>query len=589
MDSRLRFVILLAVLFHSTALWAQEVRIEVQADRVLHPLSRYLTGACIEDVNHEIYGGIYSQMVFGESFQEPPSARHRRRGVRSGDTANVGEVSGMWRSLQTGSAAGTFSLETDRPFVGRQSQRLTFIRGQGRVGIENRGLNRWGMYFAADKPYEGTLWARADAPVDLFAALENNDGSRSLAEERLSVKPGGWQRFTFKLTPRSTEKSARLAITLGKPGTAVLGYVSLQAGDWGRFKGLPVRRDVAEALVAQGITVLRYGGSMVNHPEYRWKKMIGPRDSRQPYRGTWYAYSSNGWGIPDFMDFCEAAGFEYVPAFNASETPPDMADFVEYAKGPPGSEWGRRRIADGHAAPYRLKYIELGNEEKVDDAYYRKFAALAGAIWAKDANIILVVGDFLYSKSISDPFRFSGAASGITSLAAHEKILRLARQHGREVWFDVHVGTDGPTPDSSLAGTRSYIDALEHIASGARHRVVVFELNAGNHSHAPRLGQRVGHQRACPRRAAADRDFGQLPAGRRPERQRLGPGPSFPQPVASLAATSGLRHADVLTELSAAGGPGTRDRRVERAGCDRHKQPRRPDTRVANGKSNGQT
>ena len=35
-------------------------------------MSRYLTGACIEDVNHEIYGGIYSQMIFGESFQEPP-------------------------------------------------------------------------------------------------------------------------------------------------------------------------------------------------------------------------------------------------------------------------------------------------------------------------------------------------------------------------------------------------------------------------------------------------------------------------------------------------------------------------------------
>ncbi len=29
-------------------------------------------GACIEDVNHEIYGGLYSQMIFGESFQEPP-------------------------------------------------------------------------------------------------------------------------------------------------------------------------------------------------------------------------------------------------------------------------------------------------------------------------------------------------------------------------------------------------------------------------------------------------------------------------------------------------------------------------------------
>ena len=34
------------------------------------PISPYMTGACIEDLNHEIYGGLYSQMVFGESFLE---------------------------------------------------------------------------------------------------------------------------------------------------------------------------------------------------------------------------------------------------------------------------------------------------------------------------------------------------------------------------------------------------------------------------------------------------------------------------------------------------------------------------------------
>lgn len=50
---------------------AQEATIQVDASRVLHPVSPYLTGACLEDVNHEIYGGLYSQMVFGESFQEP--------------------------------------------------------------------------------------------------------------------------------------------------------------------------------------------------------------------------------------------------------------------------------------------------------------------------------------------------------------------------------------------------------------------------------------------------------------------------------------------------------------------------------------
>ena len=54
---------------------AQEAEVVVHANQVSHRVSRYLTGACIEDVNHEIYGGLYSQMIFGESFQEPPPAK----------------------------------------------------------------------------------------------------------------------------------------------------------------------------------------------------------------------------------------------------------------------------------------------------------------------------------------------------------------------------------------------------------------------------------------------------------------------------------------------------------------------------------
>ena len=48
-----------------------ETVVEVDAGRLIHRVSPLLNGACIEDVNHEIYGGLYSQMIFGESFQEP--------------------------------------------------------------------------------------------------------------------------------------------------------------------------------------------------------------------------------------------------------------------------------------------------------------------------------------------------------------------------------------------------------------------------------------------------------------------------------------------------------------------------------------
>lgn len=62
----------------------------------------------------------------------------------------------------------------------------------------------------------------------------------------------------------------------------------------------------------------------------------------------------------------------------------------------------------GHPAPYNLRHIQLGNEERVDDVYYQKFERLAKAIWAKDPQIILVVGDFVYERSIVDPMRIEG-------------------------------------------------------------------------------------------------------------------------------------------------------------------------------------
>ena len=288
-----------------------------------------------------------------------------------------------------------------------------------------------------------------------------------------------WQRLNISLTPNASDRAGRFTLKLREPSSVVLGHAFLQPGEWGRFKGLPVRRDVAENLIAQGITVLRYGGSMINHAEYRWKKMIGPRDRRPPYRGTWYPHSSNGWGILDFLNFCEAAGFLGIPALNMDETAQDLADFIEYVNGPATSKWGGRRAADGHPRSYQLRYLQLGNEERVDENYFKKFQALAEAIWARDSQITLVVGDWGYREPIRDPFNCRNF-SGITSLAAHQNILRLARKHGREVWFDVHVGTDGPRPD--FGGTFSYIDALEKLAEGAKHRVVIFEFNAGNHS-----------------------------------------------------------------------------------------------------------
>jgi alpha-L-arabinofuranosidase len=627
---------------------AQNTTITIDASQHLKPISRLLSGACIEDVNHEIYGGIYSQMIFGESFQEPPApipiknftnyggywildgdvltstpgqgtkliandlelvdgtasvdikfsstsngnmglilrtskprvgandffgyevsldpsgqivrlGRHRNNWehirdipceIKPGDwktlrvdlkgnrleafvndvsmfvfedpdnknleTGGVGlrewghaaqirnlkitkdgnttqlpfayatnepprNVSGMWRAATIGSPAGDISLETASPFVGTQSQRIVFESGTGSIGIANYSLNGWGMHFQSGKSYEGVLYAKANKPGALYVSAESNDGTQVLAEQKLDVTSTEWTRIDFALTPNATLTNGRLALRLKQSADITHGYVSLHPGSWGRFKDLPVRKDIAEGLQKQGVRILRYGGSMVNNPEYRWKKMIGPRELRQPYHGFWYPYSTNGWGIIDFMNFCEAAGFEYCPTFTMHESVQDIADFIHYAKDPVSTPWGKRRSDDGHPDPYRLNLIQLGNEERVDENYATKFKAMAEAIWALDKNVTIVVGDFVYMDPIKDPSNVNRAASGITNLDGQKKVLQTAKANNREVWFDVHVWTGGPRPDSSFDSMFSYIDALESLADGAKFKVLTFEFNSNNH------------------------------------------------------------------------------------------------------------
>lgn len=40
-----------------------------------------------------------------------------------------------------------------------------------------------------------------------------------------------------------------------------------------------------------------------------------------------------------------------------------MADLVEYCYGTQNTEWGAKRIANGHPEIYPLRFVELGNEQ----------------------------------------------------------------------------------------------------------------------------------------------------------------------------------------------------------------------------------
>lgn len=76
---------LMAVFFQSCAEKTDAI-INVDVTKIEQEVTPYLYGACIEDVNHEIYGGLYDQKIFGESFEEPiPSPQFESFSIYEGN------------------------------------------------------------------------------------------------------------------------------------------------------------------------------------------------------------------------------------------------------------------------------------------------------------------------------------------------------------------------------------------------------------------------------------------------------------------------------------------------------------------------
>ena len=145
---------------------------------------------------------------------------------------------------------------------------------------------------------------------------------------------------------------------------------------------------------------------------FNWKTMIGPWEKRPGHQSPWGYRSSDGMGLLEFLEWCEELNMEPVVGVYAGlhldggrdirtgdALKPfiqDALDEIEYITGDVTTEWGAHRVKDGHPAPFKLTYVEIGNEDFLNrgTASYRgpegRYAMFYNAIKAKYPNIQVV-------------------------------------------------------------------------------------------------------------------------------------------------------------------------------------------------------
>ena len=389
--------LLLAASASSVAQTSAPARLTIEVDKPLHSVSPTLYGMMTEEINYSYDGGLYPEMVKNRTLRD----------------TNWNQQD--WLVVQNAAAGAKFEKDkTTGPSEAlNDSIKLTVTSASPTEPAGLRNMGYWGYPLRPDMTYKFSLYAKAEAATPLHISLVNNKTGRSVASAEIDSIAPGWKQYFVTLHTGKIEASEayHLELTLTQPGTVWMDLVSLFPPTYHDRKN-GNRIDLMEKLAGLHPAFLRFpGGNYLEgdhiNERYDWKKTIGPLVDRPTHPSPWNYHSSDGLGLLEFLEWCEDLHMENVLAVYGGysmkqehiEPGPalepyvqDALDEIEYATGSTDTKWGAARAKDGHPAPFKLAYVEIGNEDWFDQSksYDGRFKQFHDAIKAKYPNQKLI-------------------------------------------------------------------------------------------------------------------------------------------------------------------------------------------------------
>jgi alpha-L-arabinofuranosidase len=382
----------------------QTATISIDARRIENRISPLLYGQFLEFMYEGIKGGLHAELIRNRSFEEAPNviglSRYWERypDDRNDDYA----LAFHWEQ--------EFAYPEQRKIKIENAERETKEHSV-RVEAGNGVIQRHGIYqsripIRAGLQYRGYLWIKTTdytGPVAVALESDVNQGQVHATANLNPIVKGDWRKYEFSLTPTRSDPLARFAILFPGKGKIWIDQVSLMPGD---VAPGDVRRDVFEKIKTLKPAFIRWPGGNVAQ-DYRWQWGIGPRDQRVTWSNlSWKNEMEPGdFGTDEFILFARAAGTEPSITVNVEgrgATVEEAAAWVEYCNGPATSKYGAMRAANGHPAPFGVKFWEIGNEiwgnwvrgHSDAETYARNYNRYAKAMRAVDPSIKLIaVGD----------------------------------------------------------------------------------------------------------------------------------------------------------------------------------------------------
>ena len=379
-----------------------------------------IIGLFFEDINYNLDGGLYAEMIENRNFEARKSTGDRD------DYHSVNDGGYGWRVWPEG-AASTISIMTEHPQNEVNPHYLHADVKAAGEGFANKAYD--GIYMKTGAEYAMSFYARSTTP-DVRVQISVIADKKAAASACVAVSGDGqWNKYSVSLTAVCDVEKGTFAITLSRAVTVDFDFISMMPKD--AVLGI-FRRDLAEKLKELKPGFLRFPGGCIIEGNtldnrYQWKKTLGPLETRRYNWNRWavhgnceennyespYAHYGQtlGVGYYEYFLLCEYLGAKPLPVLNvglacqyqSTEQVPidseaveeyigDALDLIEFANGDTDTRWGAVRAEMGHPAPFGMELIGIGNEqwqtEKVD--FFSRYERFEEAIHRRYPEMRLI-------------------------------------------------------------------------------------------------------------------------------------------------------------------------------------------------------
>jgi alpha-L-arabinofuranosidase len=329
----------------------------VDTDRVMGKVEEGIYGQFLEHINHSVVDGLYAEQIQGQGFEGT-------------------DFTAYWKAFGTNGSAQVVGTQFQK---GNKSVRLEAENGTA-------GIQQGRLYVQAGREYRGSVWLQPEAGAVKISLRVSSSAGIRIAEVPLGTSGTNWQEVGFSFVSFVSDTQASFEIAANGTGAALVDFISLMRGDL-RKNGM-LRPDLYQAIADLKPAFIRWpGGSFAS--TYWWKDGIGPQVGRTYHPNVmWGGYADYyGFGTDEFLEFCRQLNTEPMIVLRATNTSPEQIeyamDWAHYLVDPASAEWGKRRAANGHAAPYDIKYFQIDNEPMNHGLTPDQYAAIVNAFGSR--------------------------------------------------------------------------------------------------------------------------------------------------------------------------------------------------------------